>query len=488
MACMLVVATLVARHLGPDAFGIYTLLVAFSGVLATVQVSIEGATIHRLSFARADDRAREIAFSTVVTLYLLAGLSTGIVTAAGGVIAVDLIHSSPQLAAEGRDAVFALAALSAIGWPLKATRDALRAERRFGQAALAEAIAFASVLTAIVVLVTLRAPLWTIAATGGSLAVLTGMWSFVIATRTELSYRFRPRCVSRQMLAELGRSARSLTSRGFADLAVYALDGVVLGLFRGTRTIGLYGGAARPENALRQLTGTLQLTVIPVASDYYANDDVDRIHELVVRGTRYVMAIVSPIAVALMILSGPLLEVWLGPRYRAGDTALAILSSYWIFAPGLAVGASTLIAARKLRPLVRYAWWIAVTNLVLSVVLTAWLGLVGVTLGTAIPYLLSYPYFARLMVRELPITFTALATRAWAPGLVSAGVCALLLVPVRIFDPPHDLIGLLAAFAVGLVAAWSVMWLVFLSGPERRLALHFLRHPLGKDSSFVTTT
>ena len=55
-----------------------------------------------------------------------------------------------------------------------------------------------------------------------------------------------------------------------------------------------------------------------------------RLHELVTRGIRYTLALVVPLTVTGMVLAAPLLEVWLGPEFREGGTAMAILMSYWL--------------------------------------------------------------------------------------------------------------------------------------------------------------
>ena len=63
--------------------------------------------------------------------------------------------------------------------------------------------------------------------------------------------------------------------------------------------------------------------------------------------------------VALMVMSKPILVVWLGPRYEAGATALTILVAYWLTASSTAVAAPMLIAAlaRQSHSWYMAEWW-----------------------------------------------------------------------------------------------------------------------------------
>ena len=56
---------------------------------------------------------------------------------------------------------------------------------------------------------------------------------------------------------------------------------------------------------MRQLHGTLSLTVLPVASGFIARGDDERLQDLLLRGTRYVMAVVVPVTVVTRVRCSP---------------------------------------------------------------------------------------------------------------------------------------------------------------------------------------
>jgi O-antigen/teichoic acid export membrane protein len=318
--------------------------------------------------------------------------------------------------------------------------------------------------------VLLGAPLWVIIAIGGSLAVLTGLWSLVSLRVFNVGLHFHRREISWPLARRMLRVSAYLFVTGLADLVVYSLDRVILAAFRSTATVGRYEGAARPHNLIRQLNGTLVLTVVPVASRYIAEGDEVRLKELLLRGTRYVAAIVAPVTVVLIVLAAPLLDIWLGERYRSAALALALLSSYWLIGCATGVLASMVVAAGRVAFLARYAWVVAIANLTLSLALTPWLGLNGVVLGTTVPYLLAQPWFLVKATRGFGVPVRELARSALLPAYTVAAIVAAVLIPIRLFAEPQNLVALGASAIGALALGWGVLWFCFLNPGERRLA------------------
>ena len=134
-----------------------------------------------------------------------------------------------------------------------------------------------------------------------------------------------------------------------SNLVSYALDRVILGAFRSPARVGLYEGPLRAHNLLYALGGALAVPTVPTASRYAATGDKRRLRELVLRGTRYTLALFVPLCVTLMALARPLLDAWLGGRYGEGATALTILVSYWLLYGGLVVTPGFLVGAGRAR-------------------------------------------------------------------------------------------------------------------------------------------
>ena len=471
--CMVVMATVLARRLGLSQFGVYGLFVSVAGYLLIVQMSIEGAAVRGIASAKTLAEREEV-FTTALYLYIAAGVFSGIVIAGLGVLLAGVLGIPEALRPSARAGILILAALTCLGWPAKVFQDLLRGSQLFGISALGEMLAYLLVSAGVVTLAFLRGPLSLMIGLGGGLSAMIGMCCLIASRGFGVAIPFRPRAGNPTMARDLVGVSKFLLVSGLADLVVYSMDRVVLAAFRGTSAVGLYEGAVRPQNLLRQLQGTLVLTVSPVASGLHGAADIYRSQQLLVRGVRYVLAIVAPVAVILMVLGGPILDVWLGPKYLPAEGPLRILASYWLLAGNSSVVASMMLAARRLRPIATIAWSAAIGNLLISLPLTPVLGLTGIALGITVPQVLMLPWFVHLALREFGVGVGDIAREAWLPAVVSNTGLAVLLILARVVLRPHTLPVVAGLVLAGLALVLSSYWLVWFDDSERHLVLRLV--------------
>ncbi len=254
-----------------------------------------------------------------------------------------------------------------------------------------------------------------------------------------------------------------------STLVSYALDRVILGAFRSPARVGLYEGPLRAHNLLYALGGALAVPTVPTASRYVAEGDVRRLRELVLRGTRYTLALFVPLCVTLMALARPLLDAWLGGRYAEGAAALTILVSYWILYGGLVVTPGFLVGAGRAREVALIMSAAAALNLALTLALTPELGLEGPAVGTAVAFTLAFPFLLRQGLQVSGATLGDLARRAWWPAYSLGALLAGVLVAVRLLLEPS---GVAAVAGIGLAAVgayWIAFWVLWLDPGERAL-------------------
>jgi len=481
-ACMLVMITVLARRLGLTEFGVYSLFVSVTAYLLILQLSIEGAAVRTIASARTGED-RERVFTTTIYLYAAAGVLGGLIIAGLGLLLAGVLGIPNALRPSARVGILILAGVTALGWPAKVFQDLLRGTQLFGAAALGEMLAYTIVTGGVVTLVLTDAPLSLIIGLGGALSALIGLCCMVIARMFRVMIPYRAAAADRATARELIGLSSYLLLSGLADLVIYSLDRVILAGFKGAGAVGLYEGAVRPQNLLRQLHGTLALTVSPVAAGFRANDDVWRAQQLLIRGIRYVLAVVTPVSVVLIVLSSSILEVWLGHKFTPAAGALRILAAYWLVAGNTGVAASMLLAAGRVRPLAVIAWVAAILNLALALTLTPLLGLDGVALGITLSQLATLPWFMHITLREFDVRLADLARGAWLPAYVSSAVLALALVALQAAFKPHSIIAVGALAAGGLAGVFASYWFVWFDRSEQVLVHGLLRREAGKISS-----
>jgi O-antigen/teichoic acid export membrane protein len=475
---LLVIITILARRLSLSELGAYGLIASLSGYLLVLRNSVASSAVRTMAGAP-DDDSRARAFSAAAVLYAAVGLATGLAIAGLGWLLAELILSG-SLERQARIGALLLGPVTGVGLTSTIWLDAIRSSLLFTKAAATEMAGVALHLAVMLALILADADLALLIGLSGGMPLMSGTLSALRVRRLGLPYRFRRSEVERRRAAELIPTAGYLLIVELSNLVIYSLDRVLLGLFKSAATVGLYEGPVRTHNLFYALNNALAVTTLPASSRYAAERDYARLRALLLRGSRYTLALLVPMVVTAIALSGPLLEVWLGERYRSGDVALSILVSYWLLYGGLAVSPALLIGAGKARGVALILGLAAVGNLALSLVLTPIYGLEGPALGTAIAFVAAFPFVLRLGLSVAPVRLGELAREAWLPAYTLGVALAGCLVAVRLIAEPDTLPALMGLVLAGLAAYWLAFYFLWLRPDERELVRDTVRVSRGR--------
>ena len=473
LIAMLAIVTVLARRLSLAELGVYGLLNALAGYLLIVQNAAAGSAVRAMSVAR-DEREGSAAFSTAGLLYVGAGLVAGLLLAALGIGLAAALDLSDELARQARLGAVAVGVVTFAGWPSTVYRDALRAHGRFVLAARVEIGASAAYAALVLGLAFGGAPLWTVFGAGAAIPLLAGTGCALAAAVTGLPWRLRPSLADGATARGLLGIAGYISLTEAASAAVYVISRLILGLFKSAATVGLYEGPVRAHNLIRALNAAVTVIVLPAASGYHAAGDERRLQELLLRGSRYMLALIVPIAVVGMALAGPILAAWLEPKFREAAPAMTILLSHWLLNGMSGVAAAMLIAVGRARDLARWAGLVAGASVLLALALVPPFGLEGVALATTAPYVALFPYLLWMTLRAIPLPARELASRAflpaWTLGLALGGV----LVTVRLVLDPSSALELAAVAFGALAVYWAAYYALWLDRDERALVRSLL--------------
>jgi O-antigen/teichoic acid export membrane protein len=464
---LLTIVTILARRLPVAELGAYGLVASLAGYLLVLRNSVASSAVRAMA-AAVDPAERRLVFSAAAALYLVAGIATGLLIAGAGLLIAGLILDG-DLAGDARVGAVGLGALTAVGVAASVWLDALRAERQFVRAAGTEIAAVLLYLVSMLVLIFAGAGLGALIAASGALPLYSGTLSALVARRAGLGLRLQPSAATRPRVMSIVPTAGWLLVVELCNMAMYAFSRVILGAYRSPTAVGLFEGPVRAHNLLYALGGALAVPVVPTASRYVATEDERRMGDLAVRGTRYTLALFVPVCVTLIVLAGPILEAWLGERYGAGDLALAILVSYWLLYGGLLVTPGFLVGAGRAREVARIMVVVAASNLALSLILTPELGLEGPAVGTAVPFVVAFPFMLRLGLSASGASLGDVARRAWAPNYVLGALLAASLVLGRVALPMDRTAAVMGLAVLGVLVYWGAFYRFVLASDEREL-------------------
>lgn len=468
LLAMFAIITVLARRLSLAELGVYGLLTSLAGYLLVIQNAAATAAVRSMAAAQGQ-LARDRAFSTAAAVFALTGLVSGVLMALIGIglsVAIGLPDGLERQAIVGS---VLIGVVTVVGWPLTIYRDALRAGQMFVRAAVLDVAALVVYAALVLGLIAADASLAVLIGASGSIPLFAGLASMIAVRVRAMPFRLRARSVDRGEARSLMGLAGYVSALEAAGVVIYSLDRAVLGLFQSAATVGLFEGPVRAHNLIRALNGAVGVTALPTASKYLGEGDTPRLRELMVKGSRYTLALVVPLTVAGMVLSAPILEVWLGERYGEGGTAMSILVAYWLVTGSVGVAAAIAIAGGKAREFARLAWAVAAANLGLSVALTPWIGLEGVAIGTTLPYILVFPLQLRLVRSVVSVSLRELVREVWLPAYSIGVALAVALVTVRLTVSPDTVLAVGGTAVAGVLGYWIAYYLVWLRRDERSL-------------------
>jgi O-antigen/teichoic acid export membrane protein len=472
LLALLVIVTLLAHDLSVSELGAYGLTASLAGYLLVLRNSVASAAVRAMaSAAEGDERAS--VFVVAQRLYALVGVATGLLIAGVAVLLAGAVLGG-GLASDARAGGIGLSVVTAIGITASVQLDRLRAERMFATAAGTEIAAVAIYLVLMVALIVADVSLSVIIALSGLLPLLSGAIAGVVVRRHGLW--IRPAAADhRRHRAAIVPTAGWLFAIELSNLAMYASGRIILGAYRTPRAVGLYEGPVRAHNLLYALAGALAVPTVPTASRYVATDDDRRLRELAVRGSRYTLALFVPLCVTLMVMSKPIVGVWLGDKYTEGAAAMSILVSYWLVYGALIVTPGFLVGAGEAPTAGRTLAAAAVVNLVLALILTPKLGVEGPAVATAGAFALALPLLLRTGLRASGTPLSELLRRAMVPAYAAGAVLAGALAAIRFGLDPRSLPVVAVVCVGGVLAYWAAYFALVLDPAERELVRGLLR-------------
>jgi O-antigen/teichoic acid export membrane protein len=254
----------------------------------------------------------------------------------------------------------------------------------------------------------------------------------------------------------------------------WQMDKVILASVRSTSVLTGYDIAARVQSAASYPLSLTTQAVIPAAANLSARESVVRLQALLIRGTRYTLALSLPVTIAAMILAQPLIVGWVGLRYASMSGPTQLFLAYQLIASSATIANTMLVGMGRVRAVSLYAATAVAVNLVVSLALVRSLGISGVIIGTLVGFGITAPLYIRLVLRELHMPVSEFLWQALVPIAPWAALfAALLLVTAQLLQPSGLLLVAACCIPAGLVYAGGVVRFA-MTADERSALLGFL--------------
>ncbi len=323
-AAQLAIHVFLARVLGPVAYGLYAIGVSvFRTLLIIAPLGFDQAVLR--FGARLPPEQPALRQGTVLQ-------SLAAATAAGTGLGIGLVAAAPFLTAQlfGKPALLQILIWAGIGVPFatvlsvaaSATRLAQKVEYMIASQELGQPLANLFLLVAILPL-GLTAQGATACSTGSyALAACLAVWFACRVAGLRPGRLLRP---SFQPMGRLLSFAIPASLAGVAGASLQVMDRLALGVFRPPEEAGIYLAIAQPAFAFAMIAGGINTMFSAMVPSLEARRE--QLGYLFSVSTRWSIYLGTPIFLVIWSCADPILHVLYGDTYRAGSTALVILTS-----------------------------------------------------------------------------------------------------------------------------------------------------------------
>ena len=474
------------RHLGMGPYGVLTLALAFSlsaGFLSISDLGLQSGVTRFV--ADADGRGQRERISEVVSsafallsaaavvavaiLLTLSFVASRVFTHVHGVALQNDLHLLLVLFAA--EAFFGLPALAFVG--------VLQGLQRYGWIKvidLSRQILY-TVLALIVLLTGQGVVAFGAAMISGTLLAAVG---YAVAARILCpDLRISPRLVNRAALRPLAGFSVWVFITRIMGVIWAQMDTLILSVLVGINVLAGYSIIARLESAVSYPLSFTAAAVVPAAANLRAQDSRVRLRDLLIRGTRYTLALSMPVTIAAMILAHPLIVAWVGSAYTRFVGPAQLFLTYQLLSCTANIALTILIGIGRIKAVTAYVTLAVAVNLVLSIALAKPLGVTGVIIGTLVGYGITVPLYIRLALEELGMGIEPFLRRAILPILPWAAVFAGVIGLTAILVNPSSLLAIaLCCVPASLVYIAGVVRFA-MTHDERTALMGFVLPPRG---------
>jgi O-antigen/teichoic acid export membrane protein len=209
---------------------------------------------------------------------------------------------------------------------------------------------------------------------------------------------------------------------------------------------------------------------LPIASELDARNERERLCELLLLGTRSILTVFLPVGGTLAILGKPILAAWVGDAY----TGYSVL--VWVLCGALMLDTMQWPAAMVMQGMSRHrifgivAIGTGLANILLSLALIPFLGLLGVALGTLVTAAIETTFVVLpYACRKLGIRPGRFFTVVLLPVVVPTLAMVLMLLTLRAATGSGGIVTLGALSGASILVYGAVFLLLPQSGPERKI-------------------
>jgi O-antigen/teichoic acid export membrane protein len=452
---------IILHRLGDEAFGLWILIFSFTGYYGIFDLGIRSSVVkHVAEFEATSDRDQLTRLVNVsLFVYGCVALALLVVVGVGSLYFDAIFHISARYQHTARILFLMVGSGVALGFPLSVFAGILEGLQQFSLLNLTQAVA--TLLRALLIVLALNHGMGILSV--ACITVVFPLLSYVIyawkvmhTVPLEFGLRFLDRTTFHRTF--------HYSFFSFVSMVAFRLrfqtDAIIIGAMISTTAVTYFSIGSKLIDYPFLLVAGLTQIIPAMSSQIDAIGNREHLRKLFVLGNRACALVVFPISAVLMVLGRSVIDVWVGPKYESSYVILIILLVPTMLADMQATSRQMLYGMGRHKALALVNVAEGIVNVIMSIVLIRYWGIVGDALGTAIPLALTSLFFLpSYCCRLLKIPLEEFLREAYLLPFALCGPLVITLLCTQSLFRAHNFLQLILLMAPGgLVYGVSTLW------------------------------
>lgn len=468
----------IVSHVGKEVYGIYLLVMAFTGYLGVLELGVTAAVTKYVAelTAKGDKEGVKKIVSASFSLFFIVGLAVAVILfilsfCFDHIFAVEAVNRVVM-----RQLFWIAAAASLFIWPGKIFSRVLDGFQRYDWLAVIK----------IAEVVLIGGSAYLIFSRGLGIVyflllsylfiILEYVGAYIIGRYHLLKSKIIFPYFNKEVFKTIFSFSFFLFLSNLVGLLIFNFDSFVIGAFVSIAAITLYSVGFNLQGGFRAVNSLLGSPLFPAGADMEGRSEHDKQKELLFKGTKYMTLVFVPLVIITIVFAKLFINNWMGAGFIESILPAQVLISFWLFNNTIEVGTGLLVAKGYVKVIFKITALNALLNLGLSLILVRPLGILGVVLGTTIPMVLvSFPLILHQILKLLKVSLREFFNLAVKNNLwVYLFTVILSGLALKIFHPANIF---LTIGEMGIVYAIVIFvgFRFFLSAEERKEMLFMIK-------------
>lgn len=460
----------IVSRLGKEIYGIYRLVFSIIAYVAIMDLGVHSAVTKFVAQFKGknDTETLNKIISTALSFYTLIGIVSALILVVFSLYFDLIFKVAPASRAIGQKLLLITAGASVLMWPSSTFKGAIQGLQRYD---------WLAVMGSLVQICYAGLAYFLLTHGFGVIQLMIAFLAFIIVGNFLLSigvYRnlaglkITFPCFDKETFRMIFKYGIIMFLSSIFGLIIFQTDHFIIGIFVSVSAVTIYAVGTTLQSYIRTINALIGSPIIPAASEMDGKKDEVSIKRLLFRGTKYTTAVFLPMVIITLFFLKPFITHWMGPGFEASVWPAIALMSFWLFNGIIEVGSGILLGKGLLRIFLWTSAVNAIVNLVLSLILVRFLGILGVALGTAIPWvLIGFPWVLSIILKKLKVTFREFFNLSLRNNLKFFLLSAILSIIILKFIYPGNIFWTLLEMGVIYLIVISTYFL-FLSPGERQ--------------------